>query len=75
MIGSEVMGVIALTRLTKRYGSTVALSKVDLFVAPGETLGLLGPNGAGKTTTLRLLAGMTQPSEGQVRVMGVDPWR
>jgi len=74
MIGAEVMGVITLTQVTKRYGTTVALEGVDLHVAPGETLGLLGPNGAGKTTALRVLAGMAPPTGGQVRVMGVDPW-
>mgnify|MGYP003902199423 FL=1 len=68
------MGVITLTQVTKRYGTTVALEGVDLHVAPGETLGLLGPNGAGKTTALRVLAGMAPPTGGQVRVMGVDPW-
>jgi len=74
MIGAEVMGVIRLTQVTKRYGKATALDGVDLCVAPGETFGLLGPNGAGKTTTLRLLAGMAVPSSGQVRVMEVDPW-
>jgi len=74
MIGAEVMGVIRLIQVTKRYGTTTALDGVDLHVAPGETLGLLGPNGAGKTTTLRLLAGMAAPTSGRVQVMGVDPW-
>ncbi len=74
MIGAEVMGVIRLTQVTKRYGTATALDGIDLHVAPGETFGLLGPNGAGKTTTLRLLAGMAPPSSGQVRVMGADPW-
>ncbi len=74
MIGAEVMRVITLTQVTKRYGKVQALDGVDLHVSPGETLGLLGPNGAGKTTAIRLLAGMTPPTSGQVRVMGVDPW-
>lgn len=74
MIGSEVIGVIRLNQVTKRYGMVTALDGVHLHVDPGETFGLLGSNGAGKTTTLRLLAGMAEPSSGQVRVMGVDPW-
>lgn len=61
--------------LTKQYGFLTALDHLDLNVAPGETFGLLGPNGAGKTTTLRLMAGLSQPSEGSVRVGGVDPWK
>lgn len=62
-------------RLTKRYGTLTALDGLDLNVAPGETLGLLGPNGAGKTTTLRMMAGLSCPTEGSVRVGGRDPWQ
>ena len=47
--------------LTKRYGDTVALDRLDLTVAPGEVYGYLGPNGAGKTTTIRLLLGLHRP--------------
>ncbi len=61
-------------QLTKRYGPLTALDHLDLNVTPGETFGLLGPNGAGKTTTLRLMAGLNEPSEGTVRVGGIDPW-
>ncbi len=48
--------------LTKRYGETLALDRLDLAVAPGEVYGYLGPNGAGKTTTIRLLLGLHRPS-------------
>jgi len=61
-------------QLTKRFGPLTALDHLDLTVTPGQTLGLLGPNGAGKTTTLRLMAGIDQPTEGTVRVGGIDPW-
>jgi lipopolysaccharide transport system ATP-binding protein len=47
-----------------------ALRGIDLEVQPGETVGVLGRNGAGKTTMLRLLAGVSQPSEGRLRVVG-----
>ncbi len=47
-----------------------ALRDVDLAIEPGETVGVLGRNGAGKTTMLRLMAGVTQPSEGRVRIAG-----
>jgi ABC-2 type transport system ATP-binding protein len=56
--------------LSKRYGATVALDRVDLRVARGETLGLLGPNGAGKTTLVKLLLGLTRPSAGGGRILG-----
>ncbi|MFE4515421.1 ABC transporter ATP-binding protein [Kitasatospora sp. NPDC056783] len=65
--------MIELRSLTKRYGSTVGIEQLDVSVEAGEVFGLLGPNGAGKTTTLRCLVGLLGPSEGQVRVLGLDP--
>jgi sodium transport system ATP-binding protein len=59
-------------RLVKRFGGTTAVDGVDLTVRSGEVVGLLGPNGAGKTTTLRMLAGILSPTEGSIRVGGVD---
>jgi ABC-2 type transport system ATP-binding protein len=56
----------------KTYGDTVAVAGITFGVAPGEILGLLGPNGAGKTTTLRALAGILQPTEGQLFLDGHD---
>ncbi|MDR2453230.1 MAG: ABC transporter ATP-binding protein [Bifidobacteriaceae bacterium] len=58
---------------TKRYGRVKAVSQANLAVAAGSVVGLLGPNGAGKTTCLELLAGLTRPSSGEVRVFGADP--
>jgi ABC-type Fe3+/spermidine/putrescine transport system ATPase subunit len=55
-----------LLRLTKRYGSVLAVDDVSLDVAPGEFVTLLGPSGCGKTTLLKSIAGFLQPSEGQV---------
>ena len=60
--------------LTKRYGSTLALDRLDLSVAEGEVYGYLGPNGSGKTTTIRLLLGLHRPSGGRAELFGVDAW-
>lgn len=58
--------------LTKSYGERQVLSGVDLVVGRGEILAILGANGAGKTTLLSVIAGVTSPSAGRVRVLGVD---
>lgn len=63
------------TKVTKRYGTTIAVDQLDLQVDPGEVLCLLGANGAGKTTTVRLFLGFTPADEGRVEVDGVDPTR
>lgn len=68
------MAYIELNDVTQRFGQVQALTKVNVTLTHGETVGLVGPNGAGKTTTLRLLAGMLAPTEGSVRVDGRDPW-
>src|SRR5262249_1268078 len=60
--------------LTKRYGSTLAVDRLDLRVEPGEVYGFLGPNGAGKTTTIRMLLGLHRPSAGSATIFGVDAW-
>jgi ABC-2 type transport system ATP-binding protein len=59
--------------LTKRYGERTAVDGLDLEVRRGEVFGLLGPNGAGKTTTILMLLGLTEPSSGRARVVGLDP--
>ena len=64
------MSTIALRRLTKRFGSFVAVSDVDLEVAAGEVVCLLGPSGCGKTTTLRMIAGLERATAGDVVIAG-----
>jgi spermidine/putrescine ABC transporter ATP-binding subunit len=61
---------VELRRLVKRYGSVTALAALDLVVPRGELLSLLGPSGCGKTTLLRLVAGLLEPSAGEVRIGG-----
>ncbi|MEO5941471.1 MAG: ATP-binding cassette domain-containing protein, partial [Candidatus Limnocylindrales bacterium] len=61
--------------LTKAYGDLIAVDHLDLEVRAGEIVGLLGQNGAGKTTTILMLLGLTEPTDGQARVVGLDPAR
>ena len=63
---------IEVAHLTKRYDTLTALSDISFDVRPGEIMGFLGPNGAGKTTTLRILTGLLAPTEGAVRVDGLE---
>ena len=65
--------VLEVERVTRRFGSTVALDDVSLTVRSGELVGLLGPNGAGKTTLLSLATGLRRPDAGTVRLFGGDP--
>ena len=67
--------VIRTRGLTKRYGELTAVDRLDLDVYPGEVFGLLGPNGAGKTTTILMLLGLSEPTSGTARVVGLDPAR
>jgi len=67
------MACIEARGLRKVFGTTVALEGIDLRVDEGRILGLIGPNGAGKTTALNAILGLI-PYEGQLRVLGRDPW-
>ena len=67
--------VIEATGLTKRYGAFTAVDSINLCLQKREVYGLLGPNGSGKTTTILMLLGLTEPSAGQIRVLGLDPAR
>ncbi len=66
---------IQVDQLTKRFGSTVALHRLDLRIEPGELFFLLGPSGCGKTTLLRSLAGFYIPEEGTIRFGDEDVTR
>jgi ABC-2 type transport system ATP-binding protein len=67
--------VIEARNLTKRYNGTTVVNGISFSVAQGEIFGLLGPNGAGKTTTILMMLGLTEISDGQIRVLGHDPVR
>ncbi|MGP8108933.1 MAG: ABC transporter ATP-binding protein [Thermoplasmata archaeon] len=67
--------VLTVDAVWKRYGDHDALRDVRFSLRGGEAVGYLGPNGAGKTTTLKLLAGLSRPTQGSVRVQGLDPYR
>src|SRR5215218_579775 len=60
------MSRVRLVDITKRYGPTVAVDRVNADIAEGEFVTLLGPSGCGKTTTLRMVAGLAEPSEGKI---------
>jgi multiple sugar transport system ATP-binding protein len=64
------MAQVQLKNVVKRWGSTVAVQPLTLDVADGEFVVLLGPSGCGKTTTMRMVAGLDEPSEGEVWIGG-----
>lgn len=67
--------IIELVDLTKKYRLFTAVDHINLTVRKGEIFGFLGPNGAGKSTTILMMLGLTEPTEGSVRVCGIDPER
>ena len=65
-------GILEVAGLTKRYGKRAAVDDVDLAVPEACAYGFLGPNGAGKTTLIRCLLGLTRPTAGTIRLLGLD---
>src|SRR5262249_30007506 len=68
-----VVVMIEIHALTKRYGTTTAVSDLTFTVRPGTVTGFLGPNGAGKSTTMRMILGLDEPTSGSVAVNGRPP--
>lgn len=67
-IGGLMSATLVVKDLAAGHGDRVLFSGLDLVVAPGDVIGLVGANGAGKSTLLRLLAGLSAPEEGQLRL-------
>jgi spermidine/putrescine transport system ATP-binding protein len=64
--------VVEIDHVTKRFDDYVAVADADFSIASGEFFSMLGPSGCGKTTTLRMIAGFETPTEGAIRLEGVD---
>ncbi len=66
------MAILATEKVSRQFGSVLAVDNVDLTLNVGESIGLIGPNGAGKTTLLSLLTGDLRPSSGRILMDGKD---
>src|SRR5689334_24618630 len=62
--------MLTVERLTKRYGSAIAVDAITFTAQPGRVTGFLGPNGAGKSTTMRMMVGLSKPTTGTATVLG-----
>ena len=62
--------VLAISGLTKEYGSIKAIDHISFSVSSGKIIGLLGPNGAGKTTTINMVLGILEPTQGLIEIFG-----
>lgn len=67
--------VLDLVGVSKRYGDFLAVNSVSFSAPQGQIVGLLGPNGAGKTSTLRMILGISAPTEGSITIFGKPPGR
>lgn len=67
------MNVVETSGLTKTFGSKTAVDQFDMHVGQGDIYGFVGRNGAGKSTVMRMLAGLAEPTGGEVRVFGASP--
>ena len=67
------MDVVKIERVSRRFGTVLAVDDLTLSLGRGEIMGFLGANGAGKTTTIKMLLGLAKPTSGTVEVLGGDP--
>ncbi|MBM9594480.1 ABC transporter ATP-binding protein [Roseitranquillus sediminis] len=63
---------VTISKISKRFGSTIALDQLDLSIRENEMFALLGPNGAGKTTLIHILATLMRPDSGTAEICGID---
>ena len=75
MHSETTLNPIEIFHVTKMYGSLRAVDDVSFSLTSGEIFSLLGPNGAGKTTLIEILEGLRRKDEGDVNVLGCDPWQ
>ena len=66
------MPILALEKISKRFGAVVVAQEIDLALGDGEALGIIGPNGAGKTTLFGIATGTVAPDAGRVLLAGAD---
>jgi len=69
---SALPNIVTATAVEKHYGGVAALKRVDIRIPEGSVYGLIGPNGAGKSTMFDILCGITKPTAGTVKVLGMD---
>jgi ABC-2 type transport system ATP-binding protein len=67
------MSVILINKVSRSYGSTLAIDGLDLQVTEGDIYGFIGPNGAGKSTTIRMLLNFIRPDAGEISMLGLHP--
>ncbi len=72
---SIAMAVITINEVSKRFGKTQALDRVDLTIEANTIHGFLGPNGAGKTTMIRILLGIIRPTSGKATIFDLDVYK
>lgn len=66
--------MLILSALEKKFGSFIAVNKINLELKRGELFGFLGPNGAGKTTTIKMITGLLSPTSGKISFNDIDVW-
>lgn len=71
-VEKSVNSIISCNSVTKRFGKFTAVDSINLEVKRGKILGLLGPNGAGKTTLIKMMCGLLEPTEGDIKVAGYN---
>jgi ABC-2 type transport system ATP-binding protein len=71
----NLIGMIRIRNLVKKFGDFAAVNDISLEVHQGEIFGFLGPNGAGKTTTIKMLTTLLKPTSGEIEIDGLDPRR